>query len=54
MNNMSLIKGIGIGMVVGSIAGMAMAPKKGSKAGFTKTLKSIGDVMDSVANTIGL
>ncbi len=54
MNNMSLIKGIGIGMVVGSIAGMVVAPKKARKSTFTKTLKSIGDAMDSVVTTIGL
>lgn len=53
MNNMSFIKGIGVGMVVGSIAGMVVSPKKNHKTSVSKALKSIGDVMDSVAGSIG-
>ncbi len=54
MNNMSLIKGIGIGMVVGSIAGMVISPKKSHKANMGKALKSIGEVVDSVTSSLGL
>ena len=53
MNNMSFIKGIGIGMMVGSVAGMAIAPKKSSN-GIGKAIKSIGSAVDTVVTAIGL
>ena len=52
MNNMSFIKGLGIGIVVGSMGGM-VAPRK-KKFNIGRALKSMGDVVDSVADTIGL
>ena len=53
MNNMSFFKGMGIGVMVGSVAGMIAAPKKKSIR-IGKALKSMGDVVDSVASTLGL
>ena len=52
MNNMSFIKGIGVGMVVGSAIGMAVAPKK--KGSIGKAIKSIGAAVESVTESIGL
>ena len=52
MNNMSFIKGIGLGMIVGSAVGMVVAPKK--KNGLGKAIKSIGNAVESVTETIGL
>jgi len=52
MNNMSFVKGIGLGMIVGSAVGMIAAPKK--KGGLGKAIKSIGSAVESVTETIGL
>lgn len=53
MNDMSFLKGMGVGLVVGSVAGMIATPKK-NKFSIGKALKSMGDVMDNVAHTIGM
>ena len=53
MNNMSFIKGIGVGMVVGSTVGMIVSPRK-HKGGLGKAIKSIGSAVESVTETIGL
>ena len=53
MNSMSFVKGMGIGLMVGSMVGMVAAPKK-KKFNMGKALKSMGDVMDTVAGTLGL
>ncbi len=53
MNNMSFIKGMGIGIMVGSMVGMVASPRK-KKFNIGKALKSMGDVVDNVAETIGL
>lgn len=53
MNNMSFVKGMGIGLMVGSMVGMVAAPKK-KKMNIGKTIKSMGDVVDSIAGTLGL
>ena len=53
MNNMSFIKGMGLGIVVGSVAGMIAMPKK-KKLNIGRALKSMGDVMDDVAGSLGL
>ena len=52
MNNMSFIKGIGIGMIAGAAVGMVAAPKK--KSGIGKAIKNIGAAVESVTETIGL
>lgn len=53
MNNMSFVKGMGIGLMVGSMVGMAVMPHK-KKFNIGKALKSMGDVVDNVADAIGL
>ena len=53
MNNMTFFKGMGLGIMVGSMVGMVAAPRK-RKFNIGRALKSMGDVVDSVADTIGL
>ena len=53
MNNMSFVKGMGIGLMVGSMVGMMASPRK-KKFNMGKALKSMGDVVDNVAGTLGL
>ena len=53
MNNMSFIKGMGVGLMVGSMVGMVAIPKK-KKVNIGKAIKSMGDVMDNIAGTLGL
>ncbi len=53
MNNMSFVKGMGLGIVVGSMVGMIASPKK-KKFNIGKALKSMGDVVDEVAGSLGL
>ena len=53
MNNMSFAKGMGLGLAVGSMVGMIAAPRK-KKFDLGKALKSMGDVVDNVAGSIGL
>ena len=52
MNNMSFVKGVGVGMILGSAVGMCVAPKK--KSGVGKALKSIGNAVESVTDMIGI
>ena len=54
MNKMSFIKGIGVGVMVGSVVGMAAAPKKNKAGKIGKAIKSVGDVVESVAGSIGI
>ena len=53
MNKMSFIKGIGVGVMVGSVAGMIASPKK-KPAALGKALKSMGTVVENVSSTLGL
>ena len=53
MNNMTFFKGMGLGIMVGSMVGMVAAPRT-RKFNIGRALKSMGDVVDSVADTIGL
>ncbi len=53
MNNMSFVKGMGLGIMVGSVVGMVAGPRK-KKFNIGKALKSMGDVVDEVAGTLGL
>lgn len=47
--------GMGIGVTVGSLAGMAMSgSKKSPKNVVGKTLKTMGEVVDAVSSSIGL
>ena len=53
MNNMSFVKGMGVGLMVGSMVSVAVMPKK-KKMNIGKAIKSMGDVMDNIAGTLGL
>ena len=53
MNNTTFFKGMGLGIMVGSMVGMMASPRK-RKFNIGRALKSMGDVVDSVADTIGL
>jgi len=53
LSNMSFIKGVGVGMVVGSAVGMAVAPKN-RKGGIGKAIKSIGSAIENVTDTLGI
>jgi len=53
MNNMSFIKGIGVGAVMGAAAGMVMAPRK-NKLNLGKALKSMGGMVDNITSSLGL
>ena len=53
MNKMSFIKGMGLGVMVGSVVGMIAVPHK-KKFDLGHALKSMGDVVDNVAGTLGL
>lgn len=50
---MSFVKGAGIGIMMGSVAGMAgygymQTHKKGMKKNVSKALRNMGDLVDSV------
>lgn len=53
MNRMTFVKGMGLGLVVGSAVGMAFAPKK-KKSAVGKALRAMGDVVEGITDTIGL
>lgn len=53
MSNMSFVKGIGLGLIVGSVVGMVVMPKR-KRTSVGKALRSMGDVVENVAGTIGL
>ena len=61
MNGMNFAKGVGVGIVVGSTIGMAVASttnqkkspnKKNSVVG--KTLRTMGDIFDNIGGSIGM
>lgn len=57
MKAMDFAKGMGIGLAVGAAAGMAaMGPgkKKSSKTMTGRAVKAISEVMDSIADSMGL
>lgn len=53
MNKMTFVKGMGLGLVVGSAVGMVITPKK-KKSPIGKALRSMGDVVEGISETIGL
>ncbi len=53
MNKMSFVKGMGAGMIVGAAVGMAVMPKKTKSGTVGKAIRSIGDVVENVAATLG-
>ena len=44
--------GMGAGLVVGGAAAAAMSMKKSKKTGLGKTLKTMGQVVDSMAGSL--
>lgn len=58
MNSMNFVKGMGIGLVVGSAIGVAVAtpPKKmaSGKSRVGKTLRAVGEVIENIGNSVGL
>ena len=53
MNNKQFLLGMSAGLMVGSAAAAAMSMKKSKKTGLGKTLKTMGQVVDSVAGSFG-
>ena len=53
MNSMNFFKGLGIGLMLGSMLGMATAPRRGfSKSRMGKCMHGLGDFFDNMADTI--
>lgn len=54
-SDMRFAKGIGVGLVVGSAIGMAVPKKKmGHTNGFSRALKTMGDVIENVTAAMGI
>ena len=54
MHKSNFLLGMGIGVTVGSVAIASMkAAKKGSKNVVGKTLKTMGEVADSISDSLG-
>jgi hypothetical protein len=54
MNKRNFYVGMGMGLVVGSVAAFAMRPKQsGVKTVVGRTLKTMGEVADSVSELLG-
>ncbi|MBR3293856.1 MAG: hypothetical protein IKI69_05475 [Oscillospiraceae bacterium] len=52
MDNRKFLLGMGAGMMVGGAAAAAMSAKKrGKKTGVGRTLKTMGQVVDSIASS---
>ena len=51
MNNKQFLLGMSAGLIVGGAAAAAMGMKKNKKTGLGKTLKTMSQVVDSVANS---
>jgi len=59
MSPRNFVKGMGIGMVVGSAIGMtvATANKKGSRQNqrkVSKVIKTVGDIVENIGNTFSM
>ncbi len=53
MSNMYFLKGVGIGMIAGATAALvAMPKKKASKNTAGRALKSIGEIIEGITETI--
>ena len=54
MNKRNFIVGMGMGLVVGGVAGFAMRPKRGGGSTVVgRTLKAMGEAADSVCDLMG-
>ena len=55
MDNATFLKGLGVGVVVGSALSMAVhGGKKDDKNAWGKALKSMGEVVENVSGVLGL
>lgn len=55
MDNTTFLKGLGLGMMVGSAISMAVkSGKNDSKNTWGKTIKSMGEVVENVSGALGL
>ncbi len=52
MNNKEFLIGMSAGLVVGGAASAAMGTRKSRKTGLGRTLKTMGQVVDSVAGSL--
>lgn len=53
MSGMYFVKGLGVGMVAGAtVALIAMPKKKAEKNNCGKAIKTIGEIIDNIADTI--
>jgi len=54
MSSMSFMKGMGAGLIVGAVVGMSVtADKRCCKRKLGKTVKNIGEVIDSITESMG-
>jgi len=55
MDNSNFLKGLGVGMVVGSAVGMMMhSGKHDNRTAWAKAIKSVGEVVENVSGVLGL
>ncbi len=57
MNGMNFAKGMGVGLVMGSAIGMAVsapAKKNQKKNMVSKALKTMGDIVENIGDSIGM
>lgn len=53
MNRSTFIKGMGLGLVVGSAIGMACMPKR-KKSAIGRALKTVGGIAEELTDCLGL
>ncbi len=53
MNRNIFIRGMGLGLVVGSVVGMACMPRR-KKSAMGKALKAMGGIVDNLTDSLGL
>ncbi len=55
MNNMSFVKGMGAGLILGACIGMSMMPnKKNGKKMLSKAVKTMSTVAEDLSDILGL
>lgn len=54
MNNAKFLCGVGMGLILGSAIGLSMPKKKCGKSMLGKALKSMGNIVENISDTMGL